>query len=119
MTKGVANKQLGDYVRERRQSRQVDIRTVAEHSGFHGSYWRKLESGLYEAPDPKYLRVIADTLSCPLEDLYSLCGYTVPTDLPSLGPYLRATTDLSDNDIAVMARILESLGDDATDGRAA
>jgi len=118
MTKGVINKSLGDYVRAGRLSRDMDIKAVAEHSGFHESYWRKLEAGQYEAPDPKHLRIIAETLSCPLEDLYSLCGYTITEDLPSFGPYLRATTSMSDADIAAMEHIFHSLADDE-DGRAA
>lgn len=118
MQKGVNNQALGDYIRARRTERKLDIRSCAEESGFHESYWRKLEAGHYESPDAKTLRVIAETLSCPLEDLYSLCGYTLPTELPSLGPYLRATSDLSANDIAVMQRIFDSLSDE-DDGRAA
>ena len=112
MKKGVNNTSLGDYVRARRQSRNMDIRTAAEHSGFHESYWRKLEAGHYERPDANNLRVIAETLSWPLEDLYSLCGYTITKDLPSFGPYLRATTNMSPKDIKVMERIFHSLADD-------
>lgn len=112
MKKGVNNTPLGEYIHSRRVSRNLDIRAAAEHSGFHESYWRKLEAGHYERPDANNLRVIAETLSCPLEDLYSLCGYTVPTELPSFGPYLRATTNMSAKDIAVMERIFDSLADD-------
>ncbi len=116
--KGVISKALGDYVKARRLSRKLDIKTVAEHSGFHESYWRKLEAGHYAAPDPKHLRVIAETISCPLADLYSLCDYTVPKELPSLGPYLRTTTNLSDADIVAMEQIFRSMATNDDDRRA-
>ena len=122
MTKGVNNQALGTYVRTRRLSRGLDIRTAAERSGFHGSYWRKLEAGQYESPDAKHLQVLARVLDCPLEDLYTLCGYQTPKGLPSLGPYLRATSDLTGEEIAVMERIFDSFArDDSedTDRRAA
>ena len=119
MKKGTNNQQLGDYVRARRLERGLDIATCAMHSGFHESYWRKLEAGHYESPDAKNLQIIAETLSCPLQDLYGLCGYALPTELPSLGPYLRATTDLSRQDIAVMERVFESLAASDDDRRAA
>lgn len=109
MVKRGGNQELGDYVRTRRQSQNLDFNTVADHSGLHHSFWRKLEAGQYQSPDPKRLQRIAQTLSCPVEDLYSLCGYAVPASLPSLGPYLRATTNLAPPDIALMTRMLESL----------
>ncbi len=109
MKKEANNLALGDYIQRRRRGQDLDIRTDAEHSGFHESYWRKLEAGQYVSPAAKHLQIIAETLSCPLEDLYSLCGYTVPTALPSFAPYLRATTGLSHQDIAVMERVLASL----------
>lgn len=109
------NKALGEYVRTRRESRNLDFRTVADHSGLHHSFWRKLEAGQYESPDPKRLQRIAETISCPVEDLYSLCGYPVPAGLPSFGPYLRATTNLAPQDIALMTRMLDSLDHTQTD----
>ncbi len=113
MTKGVNNQALGTYVRTRRESRGLSVRTVAERSGFHDSYWRKLEAGQYESPDAKHLEVIARVLDCPLEDLYTLCGYQMPKDLPTLGPYLRATSDLTTEEIAVMERIFDSFASQA------
>lgn len=123
MTKGVNNQTLGNYVRTRRESRGLDIRTAAERSGFHGSFWRKLEAGQYESPDAKRLEVIAGVLDCPLEDLYSLCGYRTAEALPSLGPYLRATSDLTADEIALMERVFTSLAgehdEETSDRRAA
>lgn len=113
MKQGAQNRELGSYVRQRRQAGGLDIRTVAERSGFHGSYWRKLEAGHYLSPDAKYLQVIAEVLDCPYEDLYALCGYKVAGRLPSLGPYLRATSDLDADEIAVMERIFDSFASQA------
>lgn len=102
MKKGEHNTTLGRYIRTRRLSRCLDINTVAEHSGFHPSYWRKLEAGHYQSPDAKHLVIIAETLSCPLADLYGLCGYALADELPSFVPYLRSTTNLTSEQIAAM-----------------
>src|SRR5262245_8719357 len=109
MKKGMNNTTLGSYVKARRLARGLDVRSCSERSGLNDSYWRKLEAGHYESPEPFTLRQVARALRCPLEDLYSLCGYTVHRVLPTFGPYLRATTNLSPGDIAVMERIFASL----------
>ena len=109
MKRGDGNAELGRYIKKHRTAQGLDFNTLATRSGLHPSYWRKLEAGHYTSPDAKYLAVMAETLDCPLADLYGLCGYTVPGQLPSLGPYLRATSDLTADDIRVIERHFESL----------
>jgi transcriptional regulator with XRE-family HTH domain len=104
MKKGDSNPALGRYVQARRESLGLDFNTLAARSGFNHTYWRKLEQGLYLSPDAKTLRIVADTLDCPLEDLYGLCGYTIANDLPALTPYLRAKFDLPPEAVADMER---------------
>ena len=109
MNDGGTVQTIGRYVKSVRQSRNLSIADAVEHSGLSESYWRKLEAGQYASPDPKYLQVIAETISCPLQDLYQILGFPLPDELPSLVPYLRATSTLSDDDIAVMARIFDTM----------
>ena len=89
MTTEGNNQKLGDYIKTRRLARELDIPTAAELAELNGSYWRKLEAGKYFTPAPRFLQAISRVLGCPLEDLYSLAGYTPIEALPTLSPYLR------------------------------
>lgn len=103
------NQTLGEYVRARRLSLGLSYQDVADESGLHYSYWNKLENGQYEQPAPKYLRVIAETLSLPLEDLLALAGYDRPERLPAFTPYLRAKYELPPEAVADLERYFELL----------
>ncbi len=111
MTERSKNRKLGDDIRERREARNLDIRNCAERSGFHRSYWNKLEDGHYNSPSPKHLRVIGKVLRCPLDDLYSLAGHTPSEELPTIGPYLRAKYDLPRGATAELERYFDYLRD--------
>jgi transcriptional regulator with XRE-family HTH domain len=115
MKKGFNNTQLGKYVRSRRLARNLDVRTCAERSGLNDAYWRKLEHGHYSSPSLHTLRQVATAVDCPLAELHRLCGYSALDVLPAFGPYLRATTDLSPEDIATMERIFQSFTQDKPD----
>jgi transcriptional regulator with XRE-family HTH domain len=109
MKRGDNNPTLGAYVRERRLSRNLSIPEAADRSGLDDSYWRKLEHGHYQSPDAKTLRIVADTIECPLEDLYGLCGYTIADDLPALTPYLRTKFDLPPEAVSDMEKYFAQL----------
>jgi transcriptional regulator with XRE-family HTH domain len=110
MAKDSKNQSLGDYIRDRRLALGFSLSDVAVASGLHFSYWSKLEAGHYEAPAPKYLQVIADTLKVDSEDLYALVGYVVPKRLPTFKPYLRAKYgDLPPEAVADLERYFELL----------
>lgn len=89
MNKEALNPSLGRYIRARRLSLSLDVRTCAEQAGIDHTYWRKLEAGQYRAPKPAFLRAIAGVLDVPLVDLYGLCGYEAADELPTFTPYLR------------------------------
>ncbi len=103
------NANLGEYVRARRVSLDLSYQEVADRSGLHYSYWNKLENGQYERPAPKYLRIIAETLAVPLEDLLALAGYDLPERLPAFTPYLRAKYELPPEAVADLERYFELL----------
>jgi transcriptional regulator with XRE-family HTH domain len=109
MTTENRNQSLGDYVRARRESRKLDYYEAAAQSGLNHTFWRKLEDGLYEAPSPKSLRAIGNTLRVPIEDLYALAGYDLPVRLPSLRPYLRARYHLPHEAVADLERYFQML----------
>ena len=103
------NETLGEYVRARRMSLELGYQQVADRSGLHYSYWNKLENGHYEQPAPKYLKIIADTLDVPIEDLYGLAGYDLPDRLPTFTPYLRAKYELPPEAVADLERYFDML----------
>lgn len=109
MTTEKKNQSLAEYIRDRRESRKLDYYQAAERSGLDHTYWRKLEYGQYEAPSPKALKAIADALRVPLEDLYALAGYDLPTKLPAFPGYLRARYHLPHQAVAELERYFELL----------
>ena len=88
--------QLGRLIKKNRQAKGLSFREAAEKMGFHHSYLARIESGDFESPKPKQLKLIARALEIPVEDLYALAGYQVPDRLPDFAPYLRAKFDMPD-----------------------
>jgi transcriptional regulator with XRE-family HTH domain len=109
MTTEKKNQTLGEYIRERRESRGLNYYEAAERSGLNHTFWRKLEDGQYQAPSPRSLLAIAKTLTAPIEDLYGLAGYDIPGRLPSFRPYLRARYDLPPEAVADLEHYFELL----------
>lgn len=104
------NLELGEFVRTRRESRGLDFYEAARLSGLDHTFWRKLEAGFYESPNPKSLRAVANVLKAPIADLYSMAGYELGRQLPSFRPYLRAKyVDLPSQAIADLERYFEFL----------
>lgn len=50
----------------------------------------RFESGSIAAPHPDKLARISEALGVSGADIFALAGYTAPTDLPTLRPYLFA-----------------------------
>ncbi len=109
MTTENRNQSLGDYIRARRESLNLGYYEAAKLSDLNHTFWRKLEDGQYEAPSPKSLEAIANTLKVPIEDLYALAGYDLPVRLPSLTPYLRARYHLPHKAVVDLERYFELL----------
>lgn len=81
---------LGDFLRTRREAAGLSLTQMAAKLGISRPYLGRLENGEYEHPAPEILSRMAKSLDVHLEDLYALAGIMMPTDLPDLGPYLRA-----------------------------
>ena len=87
---------LGEYIRAQREAIGVSQRHLAGRIGVHHSYLARLEAGDYAQPAPAVLHRLAEALDLEPEDLFALAGHTVPHELPSFAPYLRAKYDISD-----------------------
>lgn len=81
---------FGEYIKGLRQERKLSIRKLASKSGIDSGGLTRLEHGKRRAPRPDKLKALATALEIPLADMFAMAGYTVPYDLPSMAPYLRA-----------------------------
>ena len=88
------NAPLGEFIKSRRESRNITKADACRRSGLDYSYWVKLEAGVYQMPSPKALDLVADVIGCKPADLYVLAGYKIGGELPGFGAYLRTTTYL-------------------------
>lgn len=86
---------LAERLREERTKKGLSLRQVASEAGVDDSNLSKIENGAVTKPSTETLQALSQFYAVPLEDLYSLAGYAAPTELPSLGPYLRSKYDLS------------------------
>ena len=87
---------LGEYIGAQRESLGISLRRLAERIGVTHSYLSRLEAGDYAQPAPAVLYRIAEALDLDPEDLFALAGHTIPRELPSFTPYLRAKYDIPD-----------------------
>jgi transcriptional regulator with XRE-family HTH domain len=87
---------LGEYIKRQRETLGISQRQLAGRIELHHSYLARLEAGDYAQPAPAVLHRIAEALDLEPEDLFALAGHTVPRNLPSFAPYLRAKYDISD-----------------------
>jgi len=88
------NAPLGEFIKSRRESRNITKADACRQSGLDYSYWVKLEAGVYQMPSPKALDLVAKVIGCKPADLYVLAGYKIGGELPGFGAYLRSTTYL-------------------------
>lgn len=102
--------QLGAYVRDIRKAHGASIRGLAAQAGVDSGGLARLEHGNAGMPRPDTLYSIAKALEIPLADMFILAGYTMPEDLPSVGPYLRAKyACLSKKETLAITTIIEGL----------
>ena len=81
---------LGELLRSRREVAGLSLTQMAARLGISRPYLSRLERGVYANPSTKLLVHLAKGLDIRAEDLYAITGCLLPTDLPSLVPYLRA-----------------------------
>ncbi len=82
-------KTLGATLRIAREALGLSTRQLSERSGVDQAAVVRLENGTFTTPSPDKLARVTEALGLNLADVYTLAGYTVPSDLPSFKPYLR------------------------------
>lgn len=112
-----SGKALGKYIKNHRIARGMTGRELARQIGTDTAYLVRLERGEYRSPRPDILAKAAEVLHVPMSDLYSMAGYIVPNDLPSLTPYLRTRYRQLSNDAidSVSAYLKELAGREGVD----
>ena len=81
---------LGRMLKEAREALGYSTYRLGELADMDQATVVRLEAGSITAPRPDKLSRLATALSLSAADLFALADYTVPTDLPSCKPYLRA-----------------------------
>jgi transcriptional regulator with XRE-family HTH domain len=81
-------RQLGEYLRARREELGLSARAVARAVDVRDSTILRLEAGTYAAPAADKLARIAQLLKLDLADVFAMANYVVPDSLPSLPHYL-------------------------------
>jgi transcriptional regulator with XRE-family HTH domain len=112
--------ELGDYLREQRQSAQLTLRQLSEAAGISNPYISQIERGL-KRPSAEILQALAKALRISAESLYVRAGFleehTDPdgSDPVDVTAAILADPRLSDRQRAVLLDVYESLaGEPAT-----
>lgn len=102
---------LGSYVREHREAAGLSIRALSERVRVHFSFLARLESGEYSQPAPEILQRLARELQVEPADLFALCGYEIPENLPMFPAYLRSKYDMDPGAAAKLVEYFELLSE--------
>lgn len=84
------NSALGRLLKARREAAGLSLTKLAAELGVTRQYLSRIERGDYEHPSFKLINQVTKQLDISLEDVYIATGYTLPKELPSFGPYVRA-----------------------------
>jgi transcriptional regulator with XRE-family HTH domain len=82
--------QLGRLLKAKREECGLSMRRLATAAEMDQATIVRFEAGSIVAPRPDKLARIAKVLGISSADVFAVAGYTAPTDLPTLRPYLSA-----------------------------
>jgi transcriptional regulator with XRE-family HTH domain len=104
----MANKSIGDYIREQREQARISMRQLAQQAGVSNPYLSQIERGLRK-PSADILQQIAKGLRISAEALYVQAGILEdrPTD-SGVRSALLADPELSERQKQVLIEIYES-----------
>jgi transcriptional regulator with XRE-family HTH domain len=94
------NTKLGRKVRVLRAKRQMSVRGLAAAAGVDATWLSRLERGMYDSPDPRLLRELAEVLEIEASELFIAAGFEDSQSLPQFAPYLRVKYDLPEDAVA-------------------
>lgn len=100
--------QFGEYLKGLRQSKGLGIRELARRAELDAGGITRIEQG-GRIPTLDTLKALATALEVPPSDLFTMAGYVIPSDLPSMSTYLRTRYDLSDDAIASVDEYVQKL----------
>jgi transcriptional regulator with XRE-family HTH domain len=110
---------LGDYLREQRQSAQLSLRQLSEVAGISNPYISQIERGL-KKPSAEILQALAKGLRISAESLYIKAGMLdVRTDSDGMHPVdvtdaILADARLNDRQRAILLDVYESFVGEST-----
>jgi transcriptional regulator with XRE-family HTH domain len=87
--RGINRTPCGAYLKKLREERKLGVRELARRAGISDGNLSRIENGT-RIPQPNTLRALAIGLDVPLSDLFAMADYVVPSELPSMVPYLHA-----------------------------
>ena len=103
-------KTLGQMLKARREELGLSTHKLAKLAEIDQATVVRFEAGSILAPHPDKLSRVAKALSISGADVYALADYLVPSDLPSLKPYLKTKYDrLLDEDISKIEELVTRL----------
>jgi transcriptional regulator with XRE-family HTH domain len=114
---------LGDYLREQRQSARLTLRQLSEAAGISNPYISQIERGL-KKPSAEILQALAKALRISAESLYVRAGILEErTDLGEaalvdVSTAILADPRLNDRQRAVLLEVYESLAGEPTASKA-
>ena len=81
---------LGSFLKGKREAAGLTLTQLSTELGVSRPYLSRLERGDYSHPSSLILNKIMKRFNVSAEDAFAMTGYTLPSDLPSFGPYVRA-----------------------------
>ena len=112
-------KQFGEFVRQKREAKEIGLREMAKMIGVSPTYLSKVERDEFSPPAEDKVRAIAGIIGCDVDDLLARAG-RVSTDITDiikrrpveLAALLRTTKGLTAEDIARLARQAQRVKDE-------
>ena len=80
---------LGNHLTHAREAVGMTKMGLGEQVGLADSTIYRIEQGQIAEPRPDKLKRICEALGLSTADVFAMAGYSAPTDLPNLQPYLR------------------------------
>ncbi len=113
MPENQKSERLGRLLRQRRHELGLGLNELARRAGVDPAGLARAEHSA-KVPSPETLASLAGALGLPLADLYEAAGYPLPSQLPSIRPYLRHAYNVPDEAAAeiedYLARIAARYG---------
>ena len=106
-----ATLQFGEYLQRLRQDRRLSVRELGRMANLDAGGLTRLERGGI-SPQPDTLKALSAALEVPLADLFTMAGYVIPSDLPSMSTYLRTRYGLPEDTIASVDEYVQKLIDE-------